>query len=46
MQRKAALPGYCAALLAGDDAESALTQGFEQDSAALEAAFAAWFARN
>lgn len=46
MQRKAALPGYCAALLAGEDAESALKHGFEQDSAALEAAFAAWFARN
>lgn len=46
MQRKAALPGYCAALLAGEDAESALKHGFEQDSAALEAAFVAWFARN
>lgn len=45
-QRKAALAGYCAALLAGEGAEAALLHGFEQDSGTLEAAFLAWFERN
>ncbi|MBZ0137987.1 MAG: hypothetical protein K8I27_16645 [Planctomycetes bacterium] len=45
-ERAGALPTFCAAWKVEDDAENALKQGWEADSATLEAAFLVWFDAN